>query len=172
MVRRPRRSPTACEAARPAFAPPRRSLDRSFLGILSSALGQLQPPSPQIAVLPERPQNVMGSLRHQGAQVTVSFLADMELRLAAARIPAPRTQPQITSHVAAAAKWTCRIELARLLSRDTRADSHWYGISSPHLWRHKDMRTARQGDLLPLRQRPRDLRYRRPGCRSKIRQSV
>jgi putative transposase len=84
----------------------------------------------------------------------------------------PRTQPQITSHVAAAAKWTCRIELARLLSRDTRADSHWYGISSPHLWRHKDMRTARQGDLLPLRQRPRDLRYRRPGCRSKIRQSV
>jgi hypothetical protein len=28
----------------------------------------------------------------------------MELRLAAARIPAPRTQPQITAHVAAAAK--------------------------------------------------------------------
>jgi uncharacterized repeat protein (TIGR01451 family) len=77
--------------------------DRSFLGILYSALGQPQPPSPQIAVFSKRPQNVVRPLHHQGSQVTVSFLADVELGLAAARIPAPGTQPQI-AHVAAAAK--------------------------------------------------------------------
>jgi hypothetical protein len=71
--------------------------DRSFLSILSSALGQPQSPSPQITIFPERPQNVVRPLHHQGAQVAVSFLADVELGLTPTGIPAPRTLGKISS---------------------------------------------------------------------------
>jgi hypothetical protein len=45
VVRTPLHSPTTCEAARP---PSRYRNDRSFLGILASALGELQSPAPQV----------------------------------------------------------------------------------------------------------------------------
>jgi hypothetical protein len=71
MARRPHRSPTTCEAVRQLSSD---SNDRAFLGIASSPLGEFQSPSPQITVLPERPQNVVRALHHQGSQVTISFL--------------------------------------------------------------------------------------------------
>ena len=50
------------------------SNDRSFLGIVSSSLSQLQSPSPQIIVLSKQPQNVAYPLHHQGSQVAISPL--------------------------------------------------------------------------------------------------
>jgi hypothetical protein len=140
MVRRPRRSPTACEAGRPAFAPPQRSLVswHSFLCAQPTAA-----PSPQITVLSKRPQNVVRPLHHQGSQVTVSFLADMELRLATARIPAPGTQTQITAHVAAAAKSVRVFQRQHIGQGDQR--SHTF-----HLLEQADLGVVFLGDLLDL----------------------
>src|SRR5258708_38511550 len=39
--------------------------DGSFLGILSSALGKPQSPSPQITVLSKRTENIVRALHHQ-----------------------------------------------------------------------------------------------------------
>src|SRR5262249_32867694 len=73
---------------------------RSFLGIFSSALRQLQPPSPQITVCSKRSQNVMRSLHHHGSQVPVSFFADFLLWFALPGVPASRPQPQKTADLA------------------------------------------------------------------------
>ena len=62
----------------------------SLLGILSSALSQLQSPAPQITVLCKGPQYVVRALYQQRAQVTVSFFADVQLRLAPTLVPATR----------------------------------------------------------------------------------
>ena len=77
---------------------------RAFLGVASSALAVFQSPSPRIAILSERSQDVVPALHHQSSWVAISFLADVYLGLAAARVPASRMQPQIKTHVAAPAK--------------------------------------------------------------------
>src|ERR1700686_577154 len=64
---------------------------RSLLGIFPSSLGELQSPSPQIAVLAKRSQNVVRSLHHHRAQIPVSFFADALLWFALARVPAARS---------------------------------------------------------------------------------
>ena len=56
---------------------PRYRNDRSFLGILSSALGELQSPAPQITVLSKGSENVVRALHQQRSEVPVSFFADV-----------------------------------------------------------------------------------------------
>src|SRR5580658_1305500 len=63
---------------------------RSLLGIFSSSLRKLQPPSPQITVFSKRSQYVVRPLHHHGAQIPVSFFADFLLWLALPRVPASR----------------------------------------------------------------------------------
>src|ERR1700680_5041561 len=65
--------------------------DGSLLGIFSTSLRKLQPPSPQITVLSKRPQNVVRSLHHHRAQIPVSFFADALLRFALPEVPAARS---------------------------------------------------------------------------------
>jgi hypothetical protein len=50
----------------------------------SSALDQLPSPAPQIAVLSKGPQNVVRALHRWRSQITVSFLADVQLRFVSA----------------------------------------------------------------------------------------
>src|ERR1700693_4365925 len=59
----------------------------ALLGIAASPLSQLQSPPPQVAIFPKRAQDIVRALYHQRPQVAVSFLADVELRLAVARVP-------------------------------------------------------------------------------------
>src|SRR5580698_9702269 len=56
--------------------------DGALLPASAAALGQLQPPTPQIAVHTKRSQNVLRSLHQQRPQVGIAFLADVQLRLA------------------------------------------------------------------------------------------
>src|SRR5207245_2377008 len=117
--------------------------NRSFLGIFSSALGQLQSPSPQITVFPKRSENVMRPLHHQGAQISVSLLADVQLWLALAGVPAPRTQTQITAHISAAAK-SVRVFQRQHVSQ---ADE---GSHTFNLLEQTDLGIVFLGDLLDL----------------------
>src|SRR6202140_5272674 len=64
---------------------------RSLLGIFPSSLRKLASPSPQIAVLAKRSQNVVRSLHHHRAQIPVSFFADALLGFALPRVPAARS---------------------------------------------------------------------------------
>src|SRR5579864_7978032 len=82
----------------------RRGDDGSFLAALSTALGQLHPPAAQVAVDPERSQNVLRALHQQGSQIRVAFLADVHLRFALSRVSPSWLQSQIAAHVATLAK--------------------------------------------------------------------
>src|SRR6266581_2905143 len=95
MVRTPLRSPTTDGAVLPAFGN-----YRSFLGIFSSSLRKLPPPSPQITVFSKRPQNVVRPLHHHRSQIPVSFFADFLLWFALPGVPAARSQPQKTTDLA------------------------------------------------------------------------
>ena len=48
--------------------------DGSLLSVLSTALGQLQAPAPQITVHTERAQNMLCPLHQQGSQIRIAFL--------------------------------------------------------------------------------------------------
>jgi hypothetical protein len=69
--------------------------DRSFLAVSSTTLGQFQTSASEIAVHPERTQNVLGALHQQRAQIRIAFLADVHLRFALPRVPPSRLQSQI-----------------------------------------------------------------------------
>ena len=62
----------------------------SFLAILSATLRQLQAPAPQIAVRSKRSQNVVRTLHQQRSQIRITFLADVQLRLALPRVSPSR----------------------------------------------------------------------------------
>src|SRR5438045_9297286 len=100
MVRILLRSPTGDATAPPTFSQSPRLLAscRSFLHVRL-----VSDPTTQITVHPEWSQNVLRSLHQQRSQVGVAFLADMQLRLALSRVPAPRLQSQIAAQVAALA---------------------------------------------------------------------
>jgi hypothetical protein len=76
--------------------------------VLSATLRQFQAPAPEIAVHPERTQNVLVPLHQQGAQIRIALFADMHLRLALPRVSSSWLQPVIAAHVAALAE-TMRI---------------------------------------------------------------
>ena len=64
--------------------------DGSLLPAISATFGQFQAPAPEIAVHPERTQNVLGALHQQRAQIRIAFLADVQLRLALTRVSSSR----------------------------------------------------------------------------------
>jgi hypothetical protein len=80
---------------------PRHRNDRSFLPASPAALGQLQPPAPQITVDAKWSQDMLRSLHQERPQIRIAFLADVHLRLALPRVPSSWLQPQITAHVPA-----------------------------------------------------------------------
>jgi hypothetical protein len=101
VARKPPRLPTTCEQCSQL---PRHSAHGSFLGILSSPLGELEPPASEITVLSKGSENVVRTLHHQRPKVTVSFLADVQFWFALTGVPTPGTQPEKTSCIPAAAK--------------------------------------------------------------------
>jgi hypothetical protein len=85
------RSPKACVAARPVSVrrqPPLASW-HSFLHVQPVGV-----PSAVNRCLLQRSENVVRALHQKRSQVTVSFLADVELRFALTGIPTSRTQPE------------------------------------------------------------------------------
>src|SRR5690348_3205081 len=86
----------------------RRGNDGSLLAVSSATFRQLQSPASEITVDTEWSQDMLCSLHQQRPQIRVSFLADVQLRLALSRVSAPRLQSQIAAHVAALAE-TMRI---------------------------------------------------------------
>src|SRR6266849_4322464 len=73
--------------------------------------------------------------------LTVSFLADMHLRLTHARVPAPRTQPQKTPRTPAAAK-SVRIVQGQDVSQRNKCS---YSL---HLFEQSNLGIDFLGDLL------------------------
>ena len=49
---------------------------RSFLGVLASALGELETPAAQVTIGSEGPENVLGAADEQATQVAVAGLSD------------------------------------------------------------------------------------------------
>src|SRR5947209_4238168 len=66
-----------------------RGNDGPLLPTFSAALGQLQPPAPQVTIRPERAQNVLCPLHQQRPQIGIAFLADVHLRLALPGVSSP-----------------------------------------------------------------------------------
>jgi hypothetical protein len=95
----------------------------ALLGIAASPLGQLQPPSTQVAIFPKRSQDVVRALYHQRSQVPVSFLADVELRLAVAGVPPPWTQPYIAAQVPAPPESMRIVHRQHVRQRNQRSDT-------------------------------------------------
>src|ERR1700730_9857020 len=82
----------------------RGSDDGPLLAAFPSTLGQLQSPTPEIAVHTKRTQNVLRSLHEQSWQVGIAFFADVHLRLALTGVSSSWLQSQIAAHVAALAE--------------------------------------------------------------------
>src|SRR5580704_351355 len=97
--------------------------DGSLLPVPSTTLRQLQAPAPEIAVDTEWSQDVLGSLHQQRAQIRITFLADMQLRLALPGVSPSRLQPQIAAHVAALAETMRIFQGQQERQRDQRAYS-------------------------------------------------
>src|SRR6516162_3374967 len=77
---------------------PRHRNYRPFLGVLTAALANPLPRSPQVAVFSMRPQYVVRAV-HQGlAQILIPGFGDSQLRLTRPRIPLPWPHTQETSH--------------------------------------------------------------------------
>jgi len=95
----------------------------TLLGIAASPLGQLQSPPPQVAIFPKRAQDIVRALHHHRSQVAVSFLADVELRLAVAGVPPPWTQPYITAQVPALPESMRIVHRQHVRQRDQRSDT-------------------------------------------------
>ena len=85
----------------------------------------------------------MRSLHHQGPQVTVAFLADVQLRFALAGISAPRAQPQKASHIPASAKSVRIVQGQNVSQRDQRPYTF-------HLFQPGHFGVIFLGDLLDL----------------------
>src|SRR5271166_586008 len=85
-----------------------RGNDGPFLSRLAATLGQLQPPSSQIAISSKRTEYVVCSLHQQGPQIRIALFADVHLRLALPRVSASRLQSGVATRIAALAE-TVRI---------------------------------------------------------------
>ena len=75
------------------------SHDRALLRVPCSCSRVPLTPAAQVAVGPERPEDVVRSLHQQPAQICVAALADAELRRALARVALPRHEPEVRPHL-------------------------------------------------------------------------
>src|SRR5690348_11754568 len=94
-----------------------------FLPFLPPTLRQLQSPASEIAIDPERTQNVLRSLHQQSSQIGIAFFADVHLRLTLAGVPSSWLQSQIAAHVAALAEAMRIFQRQQEGQRDQRAYS-------------------------------------------------
>src|SRR5918999_3405193 len=80
--------------------PPHRH-HRPFLGVLSAALGYLLAVSPEVGVLAEGPQDVVGAVDQQLPRQFVAVIGDAPLGITTSRSVGGWHQPQVRSHLPA-----------------------------------------------------------------------
>ena len=115
--------------------------NRFLLSAFAATLSQVQPPSFQIGIGSSAADDVVRSLHQHRLQIGIALLADSQLRLALARIAAPRPQP----HIAA--------DIPTLLESILILDSEYEGqcdqwSHSAHLLQECRFRIILPGDLL------------------------
>lgn len=84
---------------------------------LAASFRQAQPPTFQIGIGPTTAKDEMCSLHQHRPQIGITLLGDSQLRLALARIAAPRPQPDITADI------TTFLESALVVDRENESQS-------------------------------------------------
>src|SRR5829696_2165938 len=70
---------------------------RSFVGVLATAFGDLQPVASQIGVVGEGTEDVVGAAYHKPPEHLIAFFGDAPLGIALSRAVLPRDESQVRS---------------------------------------------------------------------------